>query len=334
MEMSPVHICIAFTLGIASHLLYFIRGEHHNSAPVLASLVPTSWIILLSVFIRTETMLESSKLSSALLSSFALGLYSSIITYRLFFHPLKNFPGPFFAKISKLWHVYKIIGFKNHFLMEELHQKYGDIVRIGKSVNLKWGKIKILTSIGPNEVVVFTAEGVPAIHGLNFRCTKAPFYEMLQKDRSVSATRNVQAHRARRRVWSQGFGPKALKNHEKVVNKYVELLLGNITRSGSRPVNATQILSFFGFDVMGEAAFGEGFGMLETNKEHPVVKIMKKGIIIIGRLTPVPWLVVLLSALPAGTRDFARLEAYSQEKVLKRIEVGTDESDVGLILLL
>ena len=81
-------------------------------------------------------------------------LVGSIVAYRISpFHPLANYPGPFVAKISKLWMVCPFIPAssvcslwadgptqlfisstgKPHEYYARLHEKYGDIVRIGGS---------------------------------------------------------------------------------------------------------------------------------------------------------------------------------------------------------
>lgn len=60
-------------------------------------------------------------------------LLSSIAIYRVSpFHPLAQYPGPLPAKVTKLYHVSKIWEGKQHLYLKELHDRYGDIVRIGK----------------------------------------------------------------------------------------------------------------------------------------------------------------------------------------------------------
>jgi hypothetical protein len=181
---------------------------------------------------------------------------------------------------------------------------------------------------GPNEIAVFSADGVPAIHGPNSKCIKAPWYDMLQKDRSIHATRKPHLHQARRKIWDQGFGTKALQSYQERTNTKVELLAQNIARTKGQPIDCQQLFLFFGFDVMGDIAFGEGFGMLESNKTHPVMNIMRSGIHILGRLSPVPWFITILASLPGGTADWMKLERFSEEQVLKS-KFQRHESDVS-----
>jgi cytochrome P450 len=182
---------------------------------------------------------------------------------------------------------------------------------------------------GPNEVVCFTADAFPVIHGPGSKCIKAPWYDMVQKDRSIHATRQPKLHNDRRRIWDQGFGMKALQSYQTIINRQVEHLCQNVQRTGGTVVNFTQLALFFGFDVMGDTAFGDAFGMLETNKAHPVVDIMRSGIFVLGRLTPIPWLVTILTSIPGANKDFLKLERFAEQQVEIRMKLEREETDVS-----
>jgi hypothetical protein len=66
-------------------------------------------------------------------SSAVLSLWTNMLMYRAFFHPLKNFPGPFPARLSKLWSLGKVIESKIRWyrVVGNLKNKYGDYVRTG-----------------------------------------------------------------------------------------------------------------------------------------------------------------------------------------------------------
>ncbi|PTB38770.1 hypothetical protein M441DRAFT_198082 [Trichoderma asperellum CBS 433.97] len=55
----------------------------------------------------------------------------SIALYRLFFHPLARVPGPKLAAISNIWHAYHARNGGMFELACTLHQKYGEVVRVG-----------------------------------------------------------------------------------------------------------------------------------------------------------------------------------------------------------
>lgn len=53
------------------------------------------------------------------------------VVYQVFLSPLSSFPGPFWAKLTDLWHVAVILFAQEHTAIYALHQRHGPIVRIG-----------------------------------------------------------------------------------------------------------------------------------------------------------------------------------------------------------
>jgi hypothetical protein len=55
------------------------------------------------------------------------------LAYRLSpFHPLASYPGPVIAKLSKWWGAYVSVRGDPHRYLKNLHDRYGDIVRVGQ----------------------------------------------------------------------------------------------------------------------------------------------------------------------------------------------------------
>lgn len=142
--ISPSHLRFLVAgglLGFAAHLGVFIRGEWHVQAPQLAT--GHACVILCLAFCRSFLRYSDSARLALLADGLAwaslaylIGLFTSIIVYRVSgFHQLTaaGFPGPFGARVTKLWHVWACRDSKNHEVLDRLHQEYGDFVRTGES---------------------------------------------------------------------------------------------------------------------------------------------------------------------------------------------------------
>lgn len=129
-----MNVSASFAGGILSHYLIFRKGEWHMQT---ANLIVLFLITQVSVMVTTNKLgspwKESTIHSLWLNWAFLYGVWTSMIFYRLFLHPLRHFPGPLWAKVTKLWHVGKCLRSKNHLLLEDLHAKYGSFIRTGKA---------------------------------------------------------------------------------------------------------------------------------------------------------------------------------------------------------
>ncbi|KAH4106582.1 cytochrome P450 monooxygenase sthD [Parastagonospora nodorum] len=206
---------------------------------------------------------------------FLLGLYGSTLVYRLIFHPLNRFPGPLAARISDLWLCTQLGGHDMHHLSERLSKRYGEFVRIGSST-----------------LMLTHPKAVAAIYGPGSPCRKGTFYDLEQPNRGI-ATRDESLHAGRRRVWSRGFGDKALRTYEPRVAAYVHMLLGRLADARGKPVDMARLAEAFAFDTMGDLGLGADFGMLRQARTHEAVEQLVQGMTIMGRRLPM-WLMRLL----------------------------------------
>lgn len=181
--------------GVTSHLTYFIRGDHHLQATSYAKLGAATLfaIALLEYTLEDAPPSRAIRIAFHLEASFLTGLFISILIYRLAFHPLRRFPGPLSLRVSKLAHSWRSRKLDNYLQLEDLHQQYGDFVRTG-----------------PNELTVFRPSGFTELNGVNSKCTKAAWYDMLMPNISLQSSRSKTFHDQRRRVWDHAFSVKGL----------------------------------------------------------------------------------------------------------------------------
>ena len=130
----PTKLCIAAATGILSHHLIFIRNEHHILAPqIFRFFLFLSFVLVIgeAKIWELSDSAQAVKASALILISYSASLFASIVIYRILFHPLRKFPGPLGARVSKFWHVGKLLGQPNFKVLHELHQQYGGFVRTG-----------------------------------------------------------------------------------------------------------------------------------------------------------------------------------------------------------
>ncbi|KAK7701449.1 hypothetical protein SLS57_011734 [Botryosphaeria dothidea] len=217
------------------------------------------------------------------------GLYTSIAVRRLFLSPLRKFPGPWQARLSKFYQMH--LEAKNMQLMVEtqkLHQKYGDFVRTG-----------------PREISILRASAIPMFYGGKSPLKKSPYYrhnEFEDPETSLFNIINFQLHNKRRRVFDQGFSTKALNSYEPRVQNKVNTLLERLSAFDQKPVNVTEWMSYFAFDVMGDVIFSKEYNLMQAgdgkilaNGIETTLTKLHDGMKMLGYFGTVPWVLRMLT---------------------------------------
>ncbi|KAF2710676.1 cytochrome P450 [Pleomassaria siparia CBS 279.74] len=285
-------------LGICMHVGYFWTNEHHMYGVRYLELafLSVSGLTLSFLFTSEQPLWQSFLNSSSAHVHVLLGLYSSLLIYRLFWHPLRQFPGPFPAKITSLW--------------------YGRFVRIGSP-----------------DLSITHPLGVGVIYGPKSNCRKASWYDEDHPRASIHTTRDHQFHNARRRVWSKAFSDKALQGYEVRVAKYVERLVQKVESVKGDPINVSQWFKYFSFDVMGgDLAFAKNFGMLKGGRQHWAVRLLNKALGVQGQKLPT-WIFRIMVAVPGLTRNYWRFIGYCDEQLDERIKSKPVAPDLMSTLL-
>jgi cytochrome P450 family 628 len=103
--------------------------------------------------------------------------------------------------------------------------------------------------------------------------------------------------------------------------KYARSLVSNLSAFAGKPVNATEWIAFFGFDVMGDLAFGKSFNMLESGEMHFALKLMLEGLAGLGYLGALPWAFPILIRIPGLMKNFTKWVTWSEKQILERQKV-------------
>jgi hypothetical protein len=125
-------------LGPVSHYCLWVRFEVDNYVELVLILFlflqPT---LLLALRCGANISLITAYLLSCFLqATYLVALAASISVYRLFLHPTRVFPGPFWARLSAWWRLkfFADSGTKGFSAIDEMHKKYGDVVRLGMRI--------------------------------------------------------------------------------------------------------------------------------------------------------------------------------------------------------
>lgn len=94
---------VAGAVGIVSHILYWVHGHHDPHITKILGLHLGIYVAIASRQVSTHGAFTGLLYTTAISASYLGSLFTSITIYRLFFHRLRHFPGPFAAKITKLY---------------------------------------------------------------------------------------------------------------------------------------------------------------------------------------------------------------------------------------
>ncbi|KAK2054550.1 cytochrome P450 [Colletotrichum caudatum] len=306
-----------FAIGIQLHAFCFRKGEWDTSSTKLIRNFVLGVGLLTASLARLapesfQSYTAAFRTAVSLTTALIFGIYSSLLVYRAAFHRLNSFNGPFLARLSNFWITSKAVK-KLHLYLEvqELHRKYGDIVRIG-----------------PSEISINNPKAVMLIHSSNSQCTKGPWYEALHPSYSLQLVRDKQEHAQRRKAWDKGFSSKALRDYEFRVADYTNQLLSQIDTYKGQPFNITDWFNFYSFDIMGDLAFGKSFGMLKGGVKHYFMTSLHQDMHNIGMFSHLMWLFPIFKNTPILNADTKRFWNFVRSQVDDRIKNKPDRPDV------
>ena len=128
-----VSCSIGAVVGVLSHVLYFIRGEHHQHTLQYLQILFYGFFPFSFVLARLWQVqyAQAVQLSAVVIGTYLLALCMSMLIYRSLFHPLHDFPGPRLAKLSKFYQFFTGLRLDAFRRTHEAHRKYGNFVRTG-----------------------------------------------------------------------------------------------------------------------------------------------------------------------------------------------------------
>ncbi|PTB63052.1 cytochrome P450 [Trichoderma citrinoviride] len=298
--------------GLLSHLLYFIHGHKATQAPQILVFYLIAECFLYARSIHLLGALQGYLTASVISLCYFLALFTSIVIYRVFFHRLRHFPGPFWAKVTKFYSPWIAWDGKLHEKHAEFFEKYGDVVRIA-----------------PNELIFLSIDTQQKLHAATTRCSKREsVYEVLHYEGhlSLETLLSRDEHRRRRQIWDKAFNTKALESYEAYAREVVYEWLEKMATLQGQPVNTSLYSLLIPFENMGRMGFSHNFGSIQKGVEDPMLHYLEVTLGSVGKLGAMYWPIALLNAV-GGSSDHVAFQRLSCGMVDKREQVANEEQE-------
>ncbi|KAH7034924.1 cytochrome P450 [Microdochium trichocladiopsis] len=261
--------------------------------------------------------------------------------YNIFFHPLRSFPGPLLFRLTTLTKTFFSIKGTLPFVLRDLHDQYGPIVRISPT-ELSFADPAAVKEIYGHRLAGSTAD---APGGRGKQATEFP---KLDAQVRISDTRpnNIlnapthEEHAFLRKKLAPGFSDRSMRAQEPTINGYVDLLVERLRERAAGPgteqgvvppVDMKSWVNWATFDIIGNLGFGSDFGCLESGNGHPWVESMSRGIVHTAKLAALNSLgfgrllgwVMDSNLVPA----FVKSRTYMRNKLKERLESPSERFD-------
>ncbi|KAI1159581.1 putative benzoate 4-monooxygenase cytochrome P450 [Nemania serpens] len=197
---------------------------------------------------------------------------------------LRHVPGPFLASFTNFQRMYWVTTKRAHIILQDTHEKYGQVVRIG-----------------PNMVSISNPEAIPTVYTTKPGFPKSDFYATLRPYTRGTGALHAVFNTTDETILKQIKTPIAplfsvtnANSFEPLVDEVLECIRENLDRrfvETSEICNLGQWLQYFAFDVMGTLTFSKRYGFLDTGGDvkgmlSTIVEFMRTG----APMTQVPWL--------------------------------------------
>ncbi|KAL1722322.1 cytochrome P450 [Schizophyllum commune] len=235
----------------------------------------------------SQTSTASSYVAASVVTLLAVYL-ASVATYRLFFSPLSDIPGPWYAAVSDFWLTTHVARLQQCMTVNKLFKKYGPVVRIG-----------------PNRVAFKDLAGVKNVYSVH-KFDKAPsYFKMRSTDDADQAMTflDAAAHGARRKAWGPHYTMGHLtKFQSDMQDSSRQLIEATASFEGKRPIDCLVLFRHLTIEIIMVTMYGCRLNALKSwsaGKEVPICEAIGHFPLAITLRGAVPeWLWKLVCRIP------------------------------------
>ncbi|KAK5064352.1 hypothetical protein LTR84_000185 [Exophiala bonariae] len=175
--------------------------------------------------------------------------------------PTRAVPGPFVARFSSLWYFSRLYSGQFHDENVELHEKWGNIVRLA-----------------PNMYSIDDPEATKILYGPGTRFWKSDWYSVWGSPAIASvnlfALQDTKVHASVRRQYASYFAMSSVVGYEDYIDNVTDVFCAKLEEyaAAATVIDFGHWLQCYAFDVIAKITFGERFGFLDAG--HDIGSIM------------------------------------------------------------
>lgn len=183
----------------------------------------------------------------------SVGAFVCLLIYRIAFHPLRNIPGPFLAKMTGHWRNHRTWRGTWHDDILQIHERYGPVVRIA-----------------PNEVSIVDKNAIKLLYGHGQNAVKTDWYAVWDPPIGAPAffsARDRKLHSFLRKRVSSAYSMTSILKYEQPIQELLDLMMEKLKlqAKGGKPINLGDWTGSLAFDAVGVLGFGAPFEHLQNN---------------------------------------------------------------------
>ena len=264
-----------------------------------------------------------SSFGAACILAAAIYVVASLLR-EYFIASTRSIPGPWPARISKLWFFRKVREGNFHHVNIALHEKFGDIVRIAPGY---------YSIVSPEKTV----------YGISSRFPKGDWYQGWKHPSPARWTlfpdQDMKRHAETRKLFQGMYSMSSLLSYEPYVDTCIDIFLEKLrgfSRTGTT-VDLSHWFQCYAFDVLGEITYSERFGFLDKGEDIAgTIAALDKSMVystlvgIFPRLHPS--LYAIMEKIPgSGAAGRTYLMGFVQKKIDQRAQSKTQVEPIAKV---